>query len=301
MASPSELAQQRRAQQVVLARTAAAVADQTWGLVDPGSITASWTALLDRPLAATSGAQLLAAQTADHYVALVLAAEGADLEAAGTVAPRMFAGIASDGRELRTLLYEPAIRTLEALQRGVGVERALGVGRLSLDMIVRTQVADAGRAATGTAIAARGGGYTRQLTPPSCSRCAILAGRWYRWNEGFQRHPRCDCVHVPATKGFSRDLKVSARGYFDSLSQTEQDRVFTKAGAEAIRDGADPAQVVNARRGMQTAGGRLITSESTSRRGVARRGRLMPEQIYADARGDRDEAVRLLRQHGYLI
>jgi len=37
--------------------------------------------------------------------------------------------------------------------------------------------------------------------------------------------------------------------YFQSLSKAEQDRVFTKAGAEAVRNGADPAKVVNARRG----------------------------------------------------
>jgi hypothetical protein len=300
-ATPAELARQRQIQQAALARVAAGAADEAWLGVDPGDIARSWGRLLERPLATTTGAQLLSAQTAEEYVSTVLAAEGAELEAAGTVVPRVFAGVASDGRSLSTLLYEPAIRTLEALQQGAGVERALGAGRLSLDMIVRTQVADAGRAATGTAIAARGGGYTRQLSPPSCSRCVILAGKWFRWNEGFDRHPRCDCVHVPSSQGFSRGLKVSARGYFDTLSVAEQDRTFTRAGAQAIRDGADPAQVVNARRGMQVAGGRLVTTESTSRSGVARRGRLMPEQIYADAHGDRDLAVRLLRQHGYLI
>lgn len=288
---------------------AAGAADEAWLDVDPGDIARSWARLLERPLATTTGAQLLAAQTAEAYVSSVLAAEGVELEAAGTVVPRMFAGVASDGRSLRTLLYEPAIRTLEAIGQGAGVDRALGAGRLSLDMMVRTQVADAGRAATGTAVAARGGGYTRQLTPPSCSRCVILAGKWYRWNEGFDRHPRCDCIHVPSTQGFSRDLKVSARGYFDSLTVAEQDRVFTKAGAEAIRDGADPAQVVNARRGMSTTVGptgrrRLAPDASgrfTTTEGAGRRPRLMPEQIYADAKGDRDQAVRLLRQHGYLV
>jgi hypothetical protein len=37
--------------------------------------------------------------------------------------------------------------------------------------------------------------------------------------------------------------------YFESLSPAEQERVFTKSGAEAIRLGADPIKVVNARRG----------------------------------------------------
>src|SRR5690606_23965723 len=33
--------------------------------------------------------------------------------------------------------------------------------------------------------------YVRMLTPPSCSRCTVLAGRWYRKNAGFARHPGC--------------------------------------------------------------------------------------------------------------
>lgn len=59
------------------------------------------------------------------------------------------------------------------------------------------------------------------------------------------------------------------------------------------------SQVVNSRRGMHTAGGRSLTRESTTRRGLARPGRLMPEEIYRIA-GSREEAISLLRQHGYL-
>lgn len=81
--------------------------------------------------------------------------------------------------------------------------------------------------------------------------------------------------------------------------------MFTKDGAKAIRDGADPGQVVNARRGMAVSAGRTVTTEGTSRRGFARSRlggavRLMPEQIYRDA-SSREEAVRLLRLHGYLV
>jgi hypothetical protein len=54
------------------------------------------------------------------------------------------------------------------------------------------------------------------------------------------------------------------------------------------------AKVVNARRGMHTADGRLYTTEA-----AGRRPRLMPEQIFRDAR-DRDDAIRLLRLHGYI-
>ena len=99
------------------------------------------------------------------------------------------------------------------------------------------------------------------------------------------------------------------------MSEAEQDRAFTKAGAEAVRVGADPVQVVNARRGMSTAAdGRLVTSEgaSVSRRGsvrgVAGRAmraagvsgpRLMPESIIriADTPAER---VRILKAYGYI-
>lgn len=94
-------------------------------------------------------------------------------------------------------------------------------------------------------------------------------------------------------------MATNPRAYFDGLSEAEQDRIFTQAGARAIRDGADMSQVVNARRGMFTAGRRRLTRESITRFGVARPGRLMPEQIYTQA-GTRDEAITLLRQHGYL-
>lgn len=91
---------------------------------------------------------------------------------------------------------------------------------------------------------------------------------------------------------------------------SEQDRVFGKAGAEAIRAGADIGQVVNARRGMSSAAvfGRevAVTNEGTTNRRrfgqklSTRRPRLMPEQIIAEAKGDRAEAVRLLSLHGYI-
>lgn len=189
MATPAELARQRQLQQQTLARTAANVAAEAWADIDPTDIARSWSTLMARPYGATVGAQLLAAQGADDYVDTVLAAEGEDFAASGRVVPRSFAGIASDGRNLESLLYNPAVQSLQAIRAGATVEDALNLGRTSLDMMVRTQVMDAGRGAVGTAVASRGCGYTRQLTPPSCSRCAVLAGRWYRWNAGFARHP----------------------------------------------------------------------------------------------------------------
>jgi hypothetical protein len=199
---------------------------------------------------------------------------------------------------------------------------ALRVGRHSLDRITVTQVQDAGRVAAGVSIAARPEvtGYVRMLNPPSCSRCILLAGKHYRWNTGFRRHPRCDCRHVPVTAG-SRDapapVSVQAQdpnAYFKSLSPQQQDTIFTKAGAQALRDGADMSQVVNARTGMSTAAGYgyKVTSQGTSRFALAGQRlraasnspyieRLMPESILQIAGTDRVEAMRLLHLHGYVL
>lgn len=290
------LAHYRR--QVALARRAATEIGRLWSRIDREQIGPSWAASVPAAVQILSTAQALAAASSNAYLDDVLEAQGIDPTSEGRIQVAAFAGVASDGRELAPLLYQPAITTLSGLKQGETVPRSLAGGRLALDMIVRTQVADAGRAADQVALTARKQvtGYVRLLSPPSCSRCVLLAGRFYRWNAGFPRHPRCDCRHIPAAEDAAGDLRTDPKAYFEGLSPEEQDRTFTKAGAEAIRDGADLARVVNARRGMYTAGGRKFTTEA-----AGRRPRLMPEQVYREANGNRDEAIRLLRLHGYLI
>ena len=110
----------------------------------------------------------------------------------------------------------------------------------------------------------------------------------------------CDCRHIPSTEVVAGDLVTDPSAYFDSLSLEEQNRVFTNAGARAIREGADMGRVVNARRGMsmaQVAGRELLVTSERARRG---RVRLMPESIFEVARS-REEALRLLRTHGYIV
>lgn len=307
MPTTSELVAAHYEERARLAKATAAAGVALWTDVDREDIAGSWASKLPRALAITQGAQLVAASKANEYTTAALESQGVDVPAMGDVNPRAFTGVASDGRPLESLLYAPVGSTLTALSRGATLPRAMATGLATLDMIMRTQVEDAGRTADGAAIAARPTvGYVRVLSPPSCSRCAVLAGRYYRWNTGFRRHPRCDCLHVPA-KGekAAKDegLVTSPKDYFESLSRAQQDRVFTRAGAEAIRDGADISQVINARRGMSTAG---LTTEGMSRRGFARSRlgvgtpRLMPETIYRQAKS-REEAVGLLRLHGYIV
>lgn len=278
-----------------------------WRQVDPGNLSLSWTSWMPRMLTVLQAAQLAAASSADAYTDAALRAQGIATEAAGTVVASALAGIASDGRQLPTLLLNPVIATKEMIRRQIHEEgriyldRAMASGQASLEMLLRTQVADAGRVADGVAIAARPKtGYVRMLVGDSCSRCAILAGRFYRYNAGFERHPQCDCSQIPSAEDVAGDLTTDARTAFT------EGRIhgLSDADTKAIRDGADMAQVVNAHQSMYVAGGMKATKTGTTRHGLAGmrlkgQTRLMPESIYQIAT-DRDDAIRLLRMHGYI-
>jgi hypothetical protein len=322
--------------QQALGRRAARAVARLWAAVDPKAIAITWTRNLPAALTVMESAQTTAAAAAGPYLDKLAKEYGLPDASAGDINTVGFAGMASDGRELDTLLYQSAISALRTIQRGGSESQALAAGRFTADMIVRTQVADAGRAADGVALVARPQltGWVRMLSLPSCSRCIVLAGRVYTWNQGFLRHPRCDCRHIPVIEDVVGEVVTNPKAYFDSLAAVEQDRIFTKSGAQAIRDGADISQVVNSRRGavgLTPAGprmtgeevralrggrtrGRLQASDvlgqqlfttlesapGRGRRGAPRRARLMPESIYQISGDDRDEAIRLLRVHGYL-
>jgi hypothetical protein len=274
--------------------------------MDLNDLDGSFSELGPRLFLSLSAAQMAAAESGDAYVAAALAEQGIDGAADGRLRPRSLAGVASDGRPLESLLRAPVALAKRAV--GARVPDPLGAGGSLLDMIVQTQVADARRVAASVSMMSRPAvrGYVRVVNLPACGRCLILAGRYYRTRDSaaFLRHPRCDCTAEPTN---DRSATTDTLEGFQSMSVAEQDKAFTKAGAQAVRDGADPSRVVNARRGMSTTvqHGRTYrtTTEGTTRRGrlpgQARGARLMPEAIY-DLASDRDDAIRLLRRFGYL-
>ncbi|TDE02844.1 hypothetical protein [Jiangella asiatica] len=282
---------ERYAQRQRLSNAVAAEGRRTWRQLDARDVTGSWRSLVPQLLITLSGAQLAAAQGSDEYVGAALAEQGIQADPIAEVVPRRLAGRASDGRQLDSLLDEPRITTLTALSRGATVPRALASGWAELEMILRTQIADAGRVADGLSTFARPGvGYVRMVQGKTCGRCAALAGKWFRSNQGFRRHPRCDCVHIPSRENVAGDLTTSPRRYFDSLDQADQNRLFGKANARAIRDGADPIPVMNA--SMRHGG---VYTTASGRRGVSP----VPEQIYQQAE-NRADAIRQLRLYGYI-
>lgn len=293
-------------------------ARRLWGQVDPSRILGSWRLLAPALVAAIMAQQAEAGTAAALYVDQALRAQNVDAPELGEVNPFGLVGWASDGRPLDTLLLSPAFTAIQALQQGATLTRSLSLGQAHTQMIASTQVADAYRVATSVAGTTRQVRYyVRAITPPSCSRCIILAGDDIWWQTDFKRHPRCRCVSVPADDPRS-DLITDPKGYFDSLSEAEQDRIFTKAGAQAIRDGADMGRVVNARRKASGLSGAaegqrrrlrrvnvygadmFITSELTLYGTHGQKlVRMMPETIYERAK-DHEDAIRLLKVHGYI-
>lgn len=295
---------------------------RAWANVRLDDLSGSWAGQVGAFLPAMIAAQTDAAFAGATYVAEALDASGSYVAPDAAVQPKALVGVASDGRPLDSLLYSPITGVKTLISQGVAPRQALSSGLKLLERNIKVTLSDTGRTAAGIDIATRPQvGYVRMLNPPSCSRCTVLAGRYYKWNAGFLRHPRCDCIHQPS-RGMdaarSEGLIADPYDYFNGLSEAEQDKAFTKAGARAIRDGADISQVVNSRRGMYTTqSGLLATREGVTKRGYsgaqqvefkkaqgskyqqARAPRIMPETIYQIA-GSREEALRMLKQYGYI-
>jgi hypothetical protein len=244
------------------------LADATRGKVSPEA----W-----RDAVALIAPRLLELQTqiaglAGDYVGKALQAQNSAPAAdALELNPDGFADLTDGGGSwLRNLIYAP--NSVRNASRSLGVVEAQRRAQLVAMSIVLDGVRDVARTATAAAMWSQGAlHYVRVLNGVSCARCAVLAGRTYRVS-AFQRHPRCDCRMMPAAREPAESWTVNPREYFHSLSTQDQDRVFTAAGAQAIRDGADINQIVNAREGVQT--GMLygrevqITTTGTTRRAV---------------------------------
>lgn len=287
-------AERHAAQQAEVTRQTLRQVAALWGMVGVGDLDGGWAGVGPQIVAAVTGGQFRAASLADSYVDEVTGEQGIDAPAVGAVDAGVFAASAADGRSLATLLREPIITAKVGIGEGLPVELARQRATNQLLMLSQVTVQDTGRAAVGAATVARPKltGYVRMLTPPSCARCVILAGRVYRWSSWFPRHDRCDCRHIPTVENVAGDLTTDPDAYLASLGQDGRERVLGKAAARAVEDGADLNRVVNAsRKGLTVAGARPTRGKPA---------RLTPDRIYAAAGDDRDEAIRLLKLHGYV-
>jgi hypothetical protein len=214
---------------------------RVWSRMTP-EFDAAWAQLAAQMTAYAAGAQLAAARAAVDYVPAVLAETGQPDRPGAAVRPQAFAGVASDGRSLPGLLEGSVVAAKRAVARGVDGGDALVYGQRWLETALQSVVSDAARDATQASIMVRPNlGYVRVVNPPCCSRCAVLAGRWYAWNASFDRHPRCDCGAIPATERRGGEFLTDPgalvrRGMVTDLSTDQRKR---------LNDGADLVKVLN--------------------------------------------------------
>jgi hypothetical protein len=230
-----------------------------WLLMGP-DFDGSWRTVGPRMQLVALSAQLGAARAADGYLDAVLSELDIDADAVGRVAPGGFVGFAGDGRPVESLLYGGVTTAKQAVASG----SSAGGDWLRADAaaaVVRSVRDPGGEVVQGVS-------WVPAAPPISC-----------------------DCRHIPATENIAGDLTTDPRKAYEA----GQVRGLTAAQDKALRDGADLAQVVNSRRGMDSA--RSLTTREAARRGQQR---LTPEGIYVRAGDDRAESIRLLRSNGYL-
>lgn len=294
-------------------------ADKTWKGVDPLRVRESWNRTNVDFITLFAALQTRAASDAMDASTLMLAEQDDYVRPDGIANPKAFGtGFAPSGIDLESYFSIPVTRTLQAIKSGVGESDAMQIGRATLRQMSTQALEDTSVSAMGVSITQRAGvGYVRVESPDCCPRCAILAGKYFRHSQNFLRHPKCHGTTIPC-KG--RD-KAEKQGWitdpmdrFNRMSEAEQDRVFGHADAQAIRDGADIYQVVNAHRGMRPVGRgniSMTTSEGTSRYGWSRmirkyeygqkqRRRLTPEGIYS-FNLPREQTIELLKREGYIL
>lgn len=249
MATAFEIA--RVHQQRIASVTDAAIrkALAAWAVIDFADLSGSWhTDVSPRVISAATAAQNANAATSTAYVNLAARSQG-DSRSQYDVNSSAFVGIDGSGRSLSGLLDGTVTTAKESIAAGLGREASLYAGQLYLAAMMKTALHDMSRSADLTASTAKQyTKYVRVVQPGACSRCAALAGI-YQSERGFKRHPACKCSSFPVNEKVPGGFHSSPEEYFNSLSTAEQDRVFTQAGAEAIRAGADVTGVVTARRG----------------------------------------------------
>jgi len=302
MVLPSAAVSHYRDQQDIAAAAVGDVSD-LWATMGE-NFDLSWTTIGGDVFATVVQAQGLAAASGVQYVPDVLDEQGIDASSVARVNPARFQGGTRDGRPAEKLLHGAVYKAKQEMLTGVGTQAALAVAGEWLNDVVLDVVRDADRQAVGAAMTTTptAQGWVRMLNPPSCKFCITLAGKFYRWNQGFQSHPECDCRHVPSQEAIAGDITVDPYAYFHGLPTAEQDRLFGKADAQALRDGGDIYRVVNTRsRGLADD----ALKSSGARRGWQSRrwdtpSKMTVDDVYQAAGGSRARAVKLLEENGFI-
>lgn len=297
--------------------------------LDPDS---AWQSVRPSVLHLMNTSQATVAQLAERYVTDVLPATAPRAAAAGagySLTLSAWQGVAGDGRSVAGLADYATRHARNALAAGAPPNVALAGAGSWLTRAMTNVLADTHRGVEQMVGHSYGvGWYARMITGEhTCGRCIILAGRKYRMQHAFERHPGCDCEHIPSDESHAEDLTTNPHLALDALDDDALAKVLgSKANAQAYRDGADVNQLINAYRRSGDVSkaqiyGRMVsyTTEGMTVRGRGyqmmreRHGamqdgrrrsnntvRLMPSSIYEMSK-DREDAMRLLRTYGWIL
>lgn len=209
---------------------------------------ASWARIGPRVALLVANAQVGAAYDGALAMHQTLVEAGTPVAPEGIIIPEAWAGWTDQGNPLDSLLGS-VNATMRSATASTFAERR-SIGLQWLQQAAREQVGAASRGASQVAVAARPGcGFTRMVNPPCCKDCALQAGRWFRWNTGFARHPHCFPAGVvisgPALEAATRrwyegELVILATASGEHLTVTGNHPVLTRAGwlpAHLIREG----------------------------------------------------------------
>jgi hypothetical protein len=307
-------------QQQSIAVTTAAGVNKLWSRMG-ADFDVSWQGIRPDVVELTRVGRMAAAVSSVGYTEAVLLETGQVAEPVGTIVPSRFIQAAPDGRPIDTLLDSAVVRSKVSVAAGATTREALQTGGSWLTAALLTVIADTSRQVVSTDIAQRPSltGYVRMLNTPSCAACVILAGKWFKWNQGFQRHPRCDCRHIPAPEGMAGSMTTDPYAYFNSLSEDDQNKLFrpeakSREGrrlaalddGRTVRERTRLAGISNARTIRD--GGDIYRVENINKRGLgtAKSSRLFgtparatPDQIYRRATS-RTKAIQMLTEEGYI-
>jgi hypothetical protein len=292
MQTLEQVAAAHNASRILLDQQVSRKARRIWAQADRSYLEASWDALAPLITAEVLAGQISAAEQSAAYLDAVSLTQGHDAPKA-KINPRAFSGVMLDGREVGPALYGGVTTTKQRIAQGWPLEMAFQSGATFLGLIAKAAVQDMGRQSDGTlAVGRHYQLYVRVVSAGACSRCAILAGK-SSYRVAFKRHPACRCTAAPVgnDEAIPEGMFAGPHDYFESLPAAEQDRIFTKSGAEAIRQGADPAKVVNARRGAYGIGysghqnAPSVGPNRLEKLTIGKRADGSPLQVYATSEG----------------
>lgn len=290
-------------------------ARHAWSRVDKNNIRGSWARVKQPLVNILSDIQEQAVDAGLDANVDVMAEIGQYSAPEALVDSRAFSKFSSGGVPLDEWIDRPAIRALEFIKEGVGVDEALGrVGGL-FSSSVATNLADVIRQAQQADIATRKHmGFIRCCNADACKWCIVLSGKIYRYNTGFERHVNCHCYHLPVNLddvGSVMDIAPSPIELFNRMSESEQNKTFGMTGAKSIRAGADIGQIVNSKLDstritkssrsyfalqLKDKGFTLPSAKDKSRKPFRR---LTVDECWAS--GSRKEAIQRLKDNGYIL